>query len=81
MALRLGGYLHETYYVVNEQPIDEWGVTAGLAVPFSGESRLNFGFEYGERGSTSHNLLKETIFRFSVGLTISETWFQTFDDE
>jgi hypothetical protein len=81
MAFRIGTYYHETYYVVNGHPINEWGLTAGFGIPFSGENRINIAFEHGQRGSTAYGLLEESIFRFSFGVTISETWFLTFDEE
>ena len=81
LSLRIGSYLYQTYYVVNGEGIDEWGVTAGLGIPFSGENRLNVSFEYGGRGNTGNNLIKEDIFRLTFGLSLSELWFQSFDDE
>ncbi len=81
LAIRIGSYYHQTYYVVNGEGIDEWGATAGLGIPFSGENRINFSLEYGERGRTENNLIKEKIFRLTVGISLSEIWFQSYDDE
>jgi len=81
LAIRIGSYYHQTYYIVNGEGIDEWGVTAGLSVPFSGENRLNLSLEYGERGKTENNLIMERIFRLTVGISLSEIWFQTYDDD
>jgi hypothetical protein len=81
LAIRVGSYYHQTYYVVNGIGIDEWGATAGLGIPFSGENRVNVSFEYGGRGKTENNLIKESIFRLTFGISLSELWFQSFDDE
>jgi len=81
IAYRVGSYYYQTYYVVNGQGIDEWAVTTGLSVPFSGENRLNFAFEYGERGKIEKSLIKERIFRLTVGISLSELWFQSYEDE
>ena len=81
LAVRVGSYYHQTYYVVNGEGIDEWGITAGLGIPFSGENRLNFSLEYGGRGATENGLIKENIFRLSMGISLSEIWFQSYDDE
>jgi hypothetical protein len=35
---------------------------------------LNLAFEYLKRGN-NNNLLKENLFRFSVGLNLSDLWF------
>ena len=80
IALRVGAFRHETYYIVNGEGITEMGLTGGLGVPFSGESRLTFSFEYGDRGSTGNNLIREKILRFTLGITIRELWFLTFDE-
>jgi hypothetical protein len=81
LAIRIGSYYHQTYYVVNGEGIDEWGVTGGFGIPFSGENRLNVSVEYGGRGKTGNNLIREDIFRLTFGLSLSELWFQSFDDE
>jgi hypothetical protein len=81
LAIRIGSYYHQTYYVVNGEGIDEWGVTGGLSIPFSGENRLNISVEYGGRGRTENNLIREDIFRLTFGLSLSELWFQSFEDE
>jgi len=81
LSIRVGAYVHQTYYVVNGEGIDEWGVTGGLAIPFSGDNRLNISVEYGGRGNTGNNLIHEDILRLTFGLSLSELWFQTFDDE
>jgi hypothetical protein len=81
LGIRLGSYLHQTYYVVNGEGIDEWGVTGGVGIPFSGENRLNISIEYGGRGHTGNNLIQEDILRLTFGLALTELWFQSFDDE
>jgi hypothetical protein len=81
LSYRLGAFYNRTYYVVNGEPIDEQGVTLGLGFPFSGENRMHLAFEYATRGTTSSNLIKEDIFRFSLSVAISEQWFVTFDEE
>jgi hypothetical protein len=81
IAYRFGSYYHQTYYLVNGEGIDEWGITAGLGVPVSGETRVHLAFEYGQRGSTANNLIRESILRFSASMFISELWFTSFEEE
>lgn len=78
---RFGAY-HSTGYVqLNGSDISETGFTAGLGLPISPESRLNLGLQLGFRGTTSNGLLKDTIVRFSLGISASELWFMTFEEE
>lgn len=81
IAYRLGFVYHQTYYQPNGQPIDAWSATAGLGIPLSADTRLNLAVEYGSRGTTSNNLIKDTILRFSASLTISEPWFVRYEEE
>ena len=48
----------------------------GFTLPFNlNISKVDFGFEYGKRGSIDKNLAEETVFRFQVGVTGGEKWF------
>jgi hypothetical protein len=81
LAYRLGAYYNATYVEANGTPINEWGVTAGLSIPFTGDSRVNLQGEYARRGTTDNGLIKDQIWRISVSLNISASWFQQFGDE
>ena len=81
IAYRLGFYYLSTYYRVNGEPINHWGVTGGLAVPVSGETRLNIALEYGSRGTTRNHLIKDNVFRMSFSLNLNELWFVQYEEE
>jgi len=81
VALRFGAYYHATYYQPKGEPIDEWGVTLGAGLPFSGESRLNFALEYSRRGTTGAGLIKDTILRLSASVNISALWFIQYPED
>lgn len=81
LTYRLGFYYHATYYNINGQPINEWGATAGAGIPLFGDARLNAAFEYGSRGATNYGLIKDNIFRMSLSVTLSESWFQRYEEE
>jgi hypothetical protein len=81
LVYRLGFYYHSTYYKINNQPINEWGVTGGLAIPLFGDARLNTAFEYGNRGTTSNGLVKDKFFRMTLSVTLSEPWFQRYEED
>lgn len=75
LAYRLGTYYYTTYYVIHDQPIDEFGVTGGFSIPVLGETRIDITGEYGVRGTTDFNLQRDHLFRLSFTLTAGEAWF------
>jgi hypothetical protein len=81
ISYRLGFTYNQTYYVPNGVPINEWGVTAGMAFPLSGETRLNVAAEYASRGTTDNGLIKEKIFRLTLSLNISDLWFVRYEED
>ena len=81
LAYRLGAVYHQTYVAPNGDPINAWAVTAGLGVPVSADTRLNLAIEYGSRGTTAKSMIRDNIIRFSASLTISEAWFQRFEED
>lgn len=81
IAYRLGFTYHQTYYTLNNTPVNEWGITAGMAFPLSGESRLNVAGEYANRGSTDNGLIRDRIFRLTFSLNISDLWFVRYEEE
>lgn len=81
IAYRLGFTYNESYYAPNGKGINEWGVTGGLALPFSGDSHINIALEYGRRGATGSNLVKDKIIRMTISLNISDVWFTRYEEE
>ena len=80
VTYRGGFFTGEDYiHVGNKLPL--FGITAGVGLPLTNYSRLatqysliNLSFEYIKRGNTN-NLLRENLFRVSVGLSLSDLWF------
>lgn len=81
VAYRLGFAYHGTYYRVNNEPINEWTITGGVGIPFGFDGRINLAMEYGQRGLTGNNLIKDTIVRFTFGLSLSEQWFVRYEED
>jgi len=65
----------ETQYIMNGEDINQFSIHAGFSLPFGFGNTVDFGFQYGFRGTTDSNLLKENIFNFSVSLSMGEFWF------
>ena len=77
VTYRAGARTSKTGLMVNDQSIHDFGITFGLGLPVGGGfSNMNVGFEYGKRGTTVANLVEETYFKVSVGLSFNDKWFQ-----
>ena len=80
MAYRLGARYSSSYLVINNVDWNEYGITFGFGLPVrrseNSYPRLNFGFEYGKRGTVESGLIEEEFFNLNVGLTINATWFR-----
>ncbi len=62
--------------VVNDQAIDNFGITFGLGLPLGNAfSNVNLGFELGRRGTTVANLVRESYLKINVGLSLNDQWF------
>ena len=69
--------MEQTGLVINNQSIDEFGISFGVGLPVGRLfSNANLGFEWGQRGTTSSNLAKETFFSFNVSLSVNDRWFE-----
>jgi len=78
---RIGFRYEQTYLKLKDTPLNDWAVTAGFGIPLRIKTPprvmpvISISIEAGQRGTTSHDLLKEQYLRFHVGVTISEEWF------
>ena len=65
----------KTGLVVQDEPIDEYGINIGLGFPFLGYQNVNIGFEFGSRGTKNAGLVKENFYSVRLGLTLNDRWF------
>jgi hypothetical protein len=76
---RIGARYKTSYLTVNEKDINEYGITFGLSLPMKRTDTaipgLNFGLEYGKRGSAEGGLVEEKFVNFNLGITINDRWF------
>ena len=76
MVYRAGVRLDNTGLVVNDKPLENFGINFGMGIPMGdGFSNLNLGFEFGRRGTTMNNLVRESYFKVSLGLAFNARWF------
>ncbi|HMG66930.1 MAG TPA: hypothetical protein VK588_04555 [Chitinophagaceae bacterium] len=77
-----GGFVIGQDYIHVENKLPVWGLSFGMALPLANYNRLaggqasvvNVSLEYTKRGNND-NLLKENLFRLSVGLSLTDLWF------
>lgn len=79
---RLGAHYYKTDLALRDIQLNELGVNFSMSIPAPylmriGEpiSRATVSFEYGMRGTTQNNLIKENYFRVTFGMTINDKWF------
>lgn len=67
----------QTGLIVNNENINEFGISFGVGMPLGKElSTFNLGFEIGKRGTTTNGLVKEKFFNFRIGFTLNDKWFR-----
>lgn len=76
VTYRAGLRYEKTGIVLNNESINDFGISFGLSLPVRGFSNLTMGFEYGKKGTLKQNLIKENYFNFRVGFTLNDKWFQ-----
>lgn len=74
---QFGGFFHNSYLQVRNQPIREYGITAGIGGMFGqidklgNSARYSLTGELGVRGTTKSGLIRETY----VGVTLTVSYF------
>lgn len=74
---RVGAYYYTPYLNIdNGKSAREFGISAGAAFPmFGNRSLAHVSFQYSKVNSSNANMLDESYFKLSVGLTFNERWF------
>ncbi|TCI91435.1 hypothetical protein [Tenacibaculum sp. M341] len=62
----------------NFESINDFGINIGFGLPLPRQlSSLNFGFEYGQKGTIDNNLIKEEYFNIRLSLSLNSlNWFK-----
>ncbi|UXP33283.1 outer membrane protein transport protein [Reichenbachiella agarivorans] len=72
---RFGLNYEQLPYLVGSNKIDDFGITFGWSLPVKSVSALNMAFQYGQRGTKDDGLVKESYFKFNLGVTLNDRWF------
>jgi hypothetical protein len=77
IVYRTGLRLEQTGLVVNNESIEEFGISFGVGIPVGRLfSNANLSFEWGQRGTTASNLVKETFLNVNISLSLNDRWFE-----
>lgn len=81
IGYRAGFFTGPDYVQAQQKDLSQYGISFGMRLPFAINRQapyqytfMNLGFEYIKRGNND-NLLRENMFRFSLGFSISDIWF------
>ncbi|MFH0756778.1 MAG: hypothetical protein V2B15_05790 [Bacteroidota bacterium] len=74
---RLGAYCENSYILMRENRIKDYGITIGLGIPLQNrKSKINFSLELGQLGTLSNGLVRERYAGFSLDFALSDIWFR-----
>lgn len=73
---RAGAFYGTEPLYIRDTRLKNIGANFGLGLPIKRDaSILSVGFMVGQRGTTANNLLRETYYRASIGITFNDLWF------
>lgn len=75
IVYRAGFKYENTGLVLKNESINDYGMNFGLGLPL-GFSKIDLGFEFGKRGTSSNGLIEENYFNVSIGLNLGAKWFE-----
>lgn len=79
---RFGVSVNDTYLQLNGKQISDFGMSFGLGFPVrksqsdASKAFINFGVEFGKRGTTDLNLIKEDYVRIILSMSLYDFWFR-----
>jgi hypothetical protein len=82
VSYRIGFSSSKSYLDINNTPISDNAISFGAAFPVGPNrvleraSALSIGFQFGQLGTTSNNLLQQDYFKMQVALTFNDRWFK-----
>ncbi|MDO5104606.1 hypothetical protein [Capnocytophaga sp.] len=76
ITYRAGLRYEKTGIVLNNESINDFGISFGVSLPVRGFSNVTTSLEYGKKGTLKQNLIKENYLNLRVGFTLNDKWFQ-----
>jgi len=81
MHYRLGAHMTNSYLILADQQIRDFGMSIGVGLPWRNPQKLytntlfNLTYEFGKRGTTDYGLIQEFYHIFTVGIALYDFWF------
>lgn len=76
MTYRAGFHYDQTFFNIYGTSINKYGVTLGIGMPIPrAMTMLNIAVEFGKMGTTQNNLVEESYFNISFGVSLHDRWF------
>jgi hypothetical protein len=75
LTYRTGVSLENYPYLVNGNPLKDFGINFGLSMPVARFSSLDLGLKVGKRGDINTNTVVENYFKIYFGVTFNDQWF------
>jgi len=76
VTYRAGFHYDQTFFNIYGESISKYGVTFGFGFPIPrAMTSVNIAFEIGKMGTTQKNLVEESYFNISLGVSIRDRWF------
>jgi hypothetical protein len=72
VTYQFGFNYEQTPVEINNNHIDDFGINFGVSLPAGNASIFNFGFKYGQLGTTSDGLIREDYYRIRMGMTFND---------
>ena len=71
-----GGFSYDNSIMkINNEQVNNYAVSLGVAVPLNNEAAIDFDVTAGMRGNTDIGLVKDSYIKFNLGLNFGEFWF------
>ena len=81
LRVSAGFYYEQTNLEIDNNRINEFGITVGCGFPLSRNSLLNSALMYGNRGTVNNGLVKDSFIKLQLSLTLNELWFVSTEDQ
>ena len=76
ITYRAGFHYEQTCFNIYGTSINKYGVTFGFSLPIQrAMTTLNVAFDFGKMGTTNNNLIQESYFNMSFGISLRDRWF------
>ncbi len=81
-VFRAGLNYNSSYLEIGNRLLDEKSISLGVGIPLKNEkarnvgSAINVALEFGTKGTTQNNQVREDFFRLHMNFSINEIWFQ-----